>query len=119
MQDAYAQALWQKVSTGTAIKEAVASVIHALQRRGRATLMPRVLHAFKRISDRESRRHQEMLYVAKEHDGAHAKTLSGAHHAHVAVDESLIGGWRLESGETLKDASFKKYLLDMYNAATK
>ena len=36
----------------------------------------------------------------------------------VALDDSLIGGWRLEGRGNLVDASFKKSLLDMYNRTT-
>jgi len=31
------------------------------------------------------------------------------------VDESLIGGWRLEGKETLVDASYKRELLELFN----
>lgn len=37
----------------------------------------------------------------------------------VRIDSTLIGGWRLEGRERLVDASFKKYLLDMYNRTTR
>ena len=36
----------------------------------------------------------------------------------VKIDESLIGGWRLEGKGMLVDRSFKKSLLEMYNRAT-
>jgi F0F1-type ATP synthase delta subunit len=36
----------------------------------------------------------------------------------VQLDESLIGGWRLEGRERLVDASFKKDLLSLYNRVT-
>ncbi len=40
-----------------------------------------------------------------------------AGHIETRVDETLIGGWRLEGREHLIDASYKHYLLDMYNRA--
>ena len=36
----------------------------------------------------------------------------------VRVDDSLIGGWRLEGRERLIDASYKELLLSIYNRAT-
>ena len=117
MEKNYALALWKTVEAGMEPKKAVHALAESLAKSGRATLMPRVLRAFKRIAEREASQNRERIFVAQEKDAAHAKHASGAAHAHVEVDETLIGGWRLEAGEKLVDASFKKYLLEMYNRA--
>ncbi len=131
MEKVYAQALWQLVSTGMGAKEAVHAIHARLEKEGRAVLMPRVAHAFERIAERESRKRDYTLTVARESDLTHAKreakkalsTHTSDSHAEsvdlkTQVDDSLIGGWRLEGNEVLVDVSYKKRLLDLYNGVT-
>jgi F0F1-type ATP synthase delta subunit len=116
MEQAYAQALLKSVHAGTSPKEAVSAVAHALKAQGRIELMPRIVRALTRLAEREHN-NRPRVYVAREKDGRAAFASSGVKEADVCIDETLIGGWRLEDGETLMDASFKKMLLDMYNRA--
>ncbi len=116
MEKAYAQALLKSVQAGKDPKEAVAALATLLKSQGRMEIMPRVIQAISRAAEGE-RSNRSRVYVASEKDGRAAFTESGVAEADVIVDESLIGGWRLEDGETLIDASFKKMLLDMYNRA--
>lgn len=128
MEKMYAQALWQLVSGGMDAKAAVHAIHDRLEKEGRAILMPRVAHAFARIAERESRKTDYTLTVAREEDLAHAKkemkALTGDLGIDVdtlktQVDDTLIGGWRLEGNERLVDASYKKQLLDLYNSVTR
>jgi F0F1-type ATP synthase delta subunit len=109
-------------------KDAVRAIHDRLAKEGRAVLLPRVAHAFMRIAERESRKSDYTLTVAREHDLAHAKkemkALTGdlgidVDNLKTQVDDSLIGGWRLEGNERLVDASYKKGLLDIYNGVTR
>lgn len=124
----YAQALWQLVLSGMDAKAAVHAIHDRLEKEGRAILMPRVAHAFARIAERESRKTDYTLSVAREEDLAHAKkdmkALTGdlgidVDNLKTQVDDTLIGGWRLEGNERLVDASYKKQLLDLYNSVTR
>lgn len=128
MEKIYAQALWELVSKGMGAKEAVQAIHERLSKEGRAILMPRVGRAFARIAERESRKRDYTLTVAREHDLAHAKKEVKAYTSEMGievedlktqVDDSLIGGWRLEGNERLVDASYKKRLLDLYNGVTR
>ena len=127
MEKAYAQALWQLVSNGMEARAAVHAIHDRLKKEGRAILMPRVAHAFAQIAERESKKTDYTLTVAREKDLAHAKkeilTYTSEMGIEVAdlktqVDDSLIGGWRLEGNERLVDVSYKKRLLDLYNGVT-
>jgi len=128
MEKLYAQALWQLVSNGMDAKDAVHAIHDRLTKEGRAILMPRVAHAFTRIAERESRKTDFTLTVARESDLAHAKKemklLTGdlgidVDSLKTQVDDTLIGGWRLEGNERLVDTSYKKQLLDLYNSVTR
>ncbi len=116
---------------------AVHAIHDRLTKEGRAILMPRVAHAFSQIAERESKKSDYTLTVARDQDLAHAKkeaeklistytSETGADGANLPaqaglktqVDDSLIGGWRLEGNERLVDVSYKKRLLDLYNGVT-
>lgn len=131
MEKAYAQALWQLVSNGMDAKAAVHAIHDRLTKEGRAILMPRVAHAFSQIAERESKKRDYTLTVARDQDLAHAKKEAekiistytseggeGGANLKTQVDDSLIGGWRLEGNERLVDVSYKKRLLDLYNGVT-
>ena len=120
--EAYAQALWQTIQRGTAPKKAIASLHALLVRHGRIALLPRVGRAFTRIALREAKRTDITLSVARLKDTRAAKQSVKklvselrveASDVKTAVDEHLIGGWRLEGRGTLVDASYKKHLLSL------
>lgn len=127
MERAYAQALLQMIQKGKTPEDAVRALHEALIRSGRQSLLPKIARAFVRISSTEHTRDGVTVTVARQHDAD--KALADAHkhlyaiHADkkniaVRIDDSLIGGWRLEGKEQLVDASYKKYLLEIYSHAT-
>ncbi|MBI4094024.1 F0F1 ATP synthase subunit delta [Candidatus Kaiserbacteria bacterium] len=127
MESTYAKALWQMVEGGTTPKQAVAKLRDYLAGRGRINLLPRIGRALLRIAARERGKRAVVLSVAAKKDTAKAEREArqllqelGADSGDVEihVDDSLIGGWRLEGRECLVDASFKKSLLSIYNRAT-
>ena len=127
MEHQYAQALWRIVEKGKTPKDAVANLRKVLERHGRMRLLSKIGRAFARIAARESDKRAVVLSVAHAKDEAGAKRAakealramdSSALEAEVRLDSTLIGGWRLEGRERLVDASFKKYLLSLYNRAT-
>jgi F0F1-type ATP synthase delta subunit len=124
MEQAYAQALWSITTKGASAKDAIASLRALLEREGRSTLLLRIGKALQRIAAREERRQSLTLSVASEKDakGARAKAEAVLKEMGVdseglktQVDDTLIGGWRLEGREVLIDASYKQDLLDIYN----
>lgn len=128
MEQAYAQALWQMIESGTEPRKALHAMIESLKAKGRGALLPRIARAFERLAQREMRENAVVVSVAHEKDAAHGKREARklleelkieANGIDVAIDETLIGGWRLEGRGALVDNSFKKSLLEMYNHATK
>lgn len=126
MEEAYAQALWQILEKGTQPKAALHSLVESLKMHKREELLPRIGRAFERLAQREMRKNALVVSVANDKDSAHGKRAAKAaleelkvegKELEVAIDSSLIGGWRLEGKGVLVDESFKKKLLDMYNAA--
>ena len=117
MENLYAQALWKSIEKGRDPKETVSALANILEIGGRSELMPRIRRAFLRLVASESNS-QPRVYVAHASDGEKAFKESGISEADVIVDETLIGGWRLETAETLIDNSFKKHLLSIYSNVT-
>lgn len=123
MENSYATALWKMIGAGTAPNRAISTLREHLALRGRLALLPRIARAFARHATREQAKNTLTLSVGAA-GAAEAKreaeaVLSGMHIAEhdveTVVDETLIGGWRLEGREYLYDMSYKKFLLGMYN----
>lgn len=117
MHETYAKALLELVNRGTTPKEAVASIRKVLSKSGKASLFPSIAKSVARLAGREMRMKGTVLVVAKEADAAEAKERSGEKDAKVRIDPTIIGGWRLESAEELRDASYKRALLEIYQRA--
>lgn len=128
MEQAYAQALWQLIENGMEPKKALHALVESLKVRGREALLPRIARSFERLAEREMRKNAVTISVAHEKDANAAKR--GAKKIleeagievkdmDMKIDESLIGGWRLEGRGVLVDNSFKNSLLEMYNHAVK
>lgn len=127
MERAYAEALWVTIEKGRAPHEAVAALKKALQDRGRLTLLSKIAKAFQRLAARETNKNTLTLSVARQQDAQTAvkeveKVLAELSMGDIdvceGVDESLIGGWRLEGKGLLMDKSWKRALLSIYNRAT-
>ena len=127
MQEAYAQALWTMIEKGKAPHEAVAAMKKELETRGRATLLPKIARAFERLAAKENSKNTLTLSIARTKDAPHAvkeveKVLAelkiGDVDLYETIDESLIGGWRLEGRGVLIDKSWKSALLSIYNRVT-
>ena len=136
METAYAQALWKMVEGGLTPAKAVRALEVTLKVHGREALLPRIASAFARIAQRETKRSDIVLTVAREKDihrarlsakkyldGMVAKSARGGsafgRDLKTQIDDTLIGGWRLEGKETLVDASYKNQLLALYNSVTR
>ncbi|MBI2610466.1 F0F1 ATP synthase subunit delta [Candidatus Kaiserbacteria bacterium] len=127
MENAYAEALWKMIEAGEQPKAAVAKLRAYLERHGRANLLPKIAHALMRVAARESAKRAVVLSVARHKDIENAEREArdilkelgtSAKDMEMRVDDSLIGGWRLEGRERLVDASYKKSLLEIYNKVT-
>lgn len=128
MEHAYAQAIWKAVDGGMTPHAAVKALREKLEREGRAAILPRVARAFARLAEREGKKNDLVLTVAREKDERHAKSAAkevlaalgaDAGDLRTQVDDSIIGGWRLEGRGVLVDNGYKNRLLQIYNRVTR
>lgn len=115
----YAHALIRLIAGGETPGKAVQKTHELLIRQKREHMFPQIARAFARIMQKEEMKHREVLLVARKHDEARARKETGAKNAELVLDETLIGGWRLEAKGMLEDASWKSALLDIYKAVTR
>lgn len=99
-------------------KAATKALVDLLEKHGRMKVLPKVFHSLSRALQHAHTTPRTTVTVAHEKDAGHAKKVSGLHDAAVKVDETLVGGWRAYSENTLTDASYKKQLQDLYKRAT-
>jgi len=131
MEKEYAQALWEMIKRGTTPQKAVHALRESLAEHKREALLPRIARALERLAQREAATSDVTLTVARESDArtahraamealsAHSNLRVESHDLKTRVDDTIIGGWRLEGRETLIDASYKRQLLDLYGRVTK
>jgi len=127
MQEAYAQALWKVIEKGMQPGKAIAALKKSLEHSNRSSLLPKIAREFARLAARQGRKNTMTLSIARKKDVAHAIKAAqtiiaeqgiGETDLCETIDETLIGGWRLEGRGLLVDQSWKKSLLSMYNRAT-
>ena len=127
MEQAYAQALWSSIEKGIDARKAVAALRTHLANTNRLRLLPKIGRAFGRLAARQWRKNTMTLRVARQKDAAHAlreakKVLDEQNIEETdlseGIDETLIGGWRLEGRGLLVDRSWKKALVSIYERAT-
>ena len=117
--EVYAKAIFDLVQGGKSVDSVVSGLLKSLRARGALALLPKVLSAYRRLESKAST-YNATLTVAREADSAEAIKLAGVGpDTNVIVDESLIGGYRLEEAGKLLDNSFKAKLLQAYRNATK
>ncbi len=111
------------IEEGSSPKTAVKAIHTALSLRGRSALLPRIARAFARIVSRMESRDRVVLKVAREsqskkHLNETFRMLKDLKikpsEVKIVADSSLIGGWRLEGREIMRDARYKNQLLDIY-----
>jgi len=123
MDTLYAQVLMRLIESGKSPEAALQALVEQLRTRGRLSLLPKIGRAFARQEAMKQRDHQVVVKVARSADEGSARRAAQRHAGesaatHVVVDETLIGGWRIETKEMLEDASFKKHLLTLYQNIT-
>lgn len=117
--EVYAHALMRLIEKDQKPADAVKKMHQLLEREGRTALMPAIGRAFERLASRAANRERNLLTIARKNDEAKARKESGAKEADIVIDESMIGGWRLEANEMLQDASWKNHLLTIYQNSTR
>ncbi len=116
--DVYAKAIFELEVSGSDAGKIVGGTVGALKRRGAISLLPKILKAYKRLIER-ARSTGSVLTIARASDKAGALMESRASEGTaIKVDSDIIGGYRLESGSSLVDNSFKRHLLQIYRNVT-
>jgi len=120
MHKKYAKALFEilKGASESELADKFSAFAEYLKKSGKAKLLPKVLRELERILQKEAK-NAPKVYFAKDADESKAKEIAqklSIDSPEFVKDEKLIGGVKVKSGTKLYDASYKKYLLDLYEA---
>jgi F0F1-type ATP synthase delta subunit len=115
-----AQALYEMTHTGkkTEASHAIVAFVRFIKAKGYEKLFPRILEKYEAIL----KRHKEsgiVLTTSRKKDTKHIlASLSIQGDVHEKIDETLIGGYTLETKDSFTDASYKSALLKVYQSIT-
>lgn len=122
----YATAMVAVVTGGTDPEQALAGLDRTLKRRGHTKLRTAILLRVLTLLTEEEKRNTPTVRIARKEDVATYESaiqklatelgLSGT--PAVVIDDSLIGGYVLETKDTLVDKSYKRTLLSLYRNIT-
>jgi len=123
---AYAHALL-RATEGVSDEEGeriVERLLGLLPRRGHRELLPRIVREYERLARAFARRDKPVMRVARAGEGAALRSRAARHLQSWGakdtpteeVDETLVGGYRLEYRGNVADASYKRMLIDLYRS---
>lgn len=99
----------------------VDSVIAHLKKKGLIRLLPAILKEVERLTLKKNKIERATITSAKLLSEAELKTIQVEHSALLSkgdlsnvMDSSLIGGYRIQRGHHVIDASYKRELFDLY-----
>lgn len=116
----YAEALIAVLNAGHDPKQTLARLDEVLARRGHMKLKPAILrHTYIRLQERTAAarlsvavKEDAVKYTKEAESFLRDRDIAGS--PEVVVDETLIGGFKLEGGNTSLDRSYKRALIDLY-----
>lgn len=116
-----AQVLHEMTSNtkGVASSTALDSFMSYIKARGYETMLPRILTEYEQLS--ASKDESEVIVTTAKKQSA--KEILSAHNiegnAHSRVDETIVGGYQIETGSRFIDASHKSALVRLYQTLTR
>lgn len=117
----YAQALISTVDRGMSEEEAVEKIIALLRQKGHLKLLPRIKRRVDRIIAKRERFETPKIRVATRQDHTKLKATIEAHiqaltdkEPRVLEDDTVIGGYVIETHNTMIDASYRSALMKLY-----
>jgi F0F1-type ATP synthase delta subunit len=110
MHDLYVTAVVESLKAGHKPSEVFSGLKSVLARRGHERLLPRIV----RTLEREVVRRTDSAVVV-----SLLKEMAVGEKPTVVIDETIIGGAKLRSGDTEIDATYKTTLINLYHTITK
>ncbi len=97
---------------------ALDSFVTFIHARGYAKLLPQILAEYERLSDRKEEA-DVVVTFAKQHDVKNILALHGIEKkAQTRIDETIVGGYTIETDSRFIDASYKNALVRLYQSLT-
>jgi F0F1-type ATP synthase delta subunit len=125
MHDLYVTAVIESLKAGQEPSLVFTGLKRALARRGHERLLPRIVRTLEREALRRTGAGSTILTVAKAADADSVavqsllREMAIVEKPTVVIDETIIGGAKLRSGDTEIDATYKTTLINLYHTITK
>jgi F0F1-type ATP synthase delta subunit len=125
MHDLYVTAVVESLKAGHKPSAVFSGLKSVLARRGHERLLPRIVRTLEREALRRTGDGTAMLTVAKPADADSAiaqsllREMTVDEKPTIVIDETIIGGAKLRSGDTEIDATYKTTLIYLYHTITK
>ena len=121
LEEVYARALDSSIRGGIKAEDVLPRLVTILKRRGHIKLLPKIARNLERLLEQHTRTKTANVRVAKKtHEEKYKKEIDNARRelglekATTVLDETLIGGYVVEGGSKMIDASYKTALLKLY-----
>lgn len=120
----YAHALIHATERGISHEEAVNKFVTILKRKGHLKLLPRIVRELGRIQIRHDRVHGARVRLARAEDKEQLREIINKKLAELNVneepqmveDDTVIGGYVIETGSKMVDGSYKSALMKLYRS---
>ncbi len=115
----HAQAMFELISSGKTAEDVIKGTMKSLKKRGAIKILPKILKEYQILEKKEYMK-KPTLTIARESDRANAiKDSDADKDINIVIDESIVGGYKLENNGVLTDNSFKSHLFNVYKNAVK
>lgn len=113
----YSYALKNSLKQNENSKEVVINFLAVLEKRGSLKLIPRILKSLEKVLEKQFK-NKTKLVLAKNNQ-AKPNNINLAENVLTEIDNSLIGGYKIEGDGYLIDESYKTKLLKIYRNSLK
>ncbi len=117
MHKKYAKALFELLKSSENTDELISRFFDYLKQKGKIKLLPRITFELERLIEKEKKTSAKLIIASEKFKKQAEKTaeMLGLDSYEIKLDESLVGGYQVKSKDFIWDASFKAYLLQLYN----
>ena len=112
----YARALFELLKEKDVKDDVIKRFLAYLDAKSKLKLLPKILHELEKLIEADAKRAPQILLGNEKAKDAALKTadMLGVKEAPVKTDEKLIGGFMIKGQNFLWDASYRRFLLDLY-----
>ncbi len=117
MHKKYAKALFELLQSSENKDELLSKFFDYLKQKGKIKLLPKIVLELERLIEKKEKASSKIIVASEKfkEQAEKAAQMLGVDSSDIRIDDRLIGGYQIKSKDFIWDASFKAYLLQLYN----